>query len=166
MEFNGIMTPLVAIDPGTSTLKPSLEATYGPYDSIDTAYATIVNAFQTSGIPIGLTVGIISGQTIVDYWFNGGTAKANLIQKYPSGGTSGGTGYTLFVTPSVTEDSTTYLNNAFPTAVVGDHVVDSTLGNIYIKYSSTGWTKINGTVLSASVSPTASIVGASIMSYK
>lgn len=164
MEFNGIMTPLVAIDSATSKLKPSLEATYGPYVSIDAAYAAIVKAFESGGIPVGLTVGIQTGSNIVDYWFNGGTAKANLVKKYPEGGSGGG--YTLFTTPSVAEDSTTYLNTNFPTAVKGDHVVDTTSGSVYIKYSDTGWTKLTGAILAASPSPNASIVAASIMSFK
>lgn len=164
LNYNGVLTPFVVFDPSTG-LKPSLEATYGPFESIDAAYTAITEVFEASIIPVGLTVGIQTGQTITDYWFNGGTAKANLVKKYPEGGGSGG-GYTLYTTPSVAEDSTTYLNTNFAAAVKGDHVVDTTTGHVYIKYSDIGWTKLTGTILSASPSPNASIVAASIMSYK
>lgn len=163
LKYNGVVTPFVVIDPSTG-LKPSLEATYGPFDSIDAAYTAITEVFEASTIPVGLTVGIKVGQTITNYWFNGGTAKANLVKKYPEG--SSGGGYTLYTSPSVTEDSTTYLNTNFPNAVKGDHVVDTGLGNVYIKYSDTGWTKILGTILTASPSENASIMAANIISYK
>lgn len=168
MEYNGVMTPFVAIDSETAQLMPSLEATYGPYATIDAAYDAIVADFEAGGIPVGLTVGIKVDNTITDYWFNGGTTKAHLVKKYPEGGSGGGggEGYTLFTTPSVAEDSTTYLNANFTTAVKGDHVVDTTTGHVYIKYSATGWTKLVGTILAASPSPNASIVAAAIMSYK
>lgn len=164
LNYNGVLTPFVVVDPSTG-LKPSLEATYGPYTDIDTAYNTVVEAFGAETIPIGLTVGIKTGDSITDYWFNGGITKAYLVEKYPSGGGSGG-GYSLFTTPSVAEDSTTYLNTNFPTAVKGDHVIDTTTGHMYIKYSATGWTKIIGTVLAASPAQNASVVAANIMSYK
>lgn len=165
ISYNGVLTPFVVVDPSTG-LKPSLEATYGPYTSIDAAYNAIVEEFGAETIPVGLTVGIKIGNSITDYWFNGGTTKAHLTEKYPSGGGSGGGGYTLFTTPSVVEDSTTYLNTNFSTAVKGDHVVDTTTGHVYIKYSTTGWTKIIGTVLAASPVQNASVVAANIMSYK
>lgn len=166
LNYNGVLTPFVVVDPSAG-LMPSLEATYGPYADIDTAYNTIVEEFEAASIPVGLTVGIKVGNTITDYWFNGGTTKAHLVKKYPEGGGgSGGSGYTLFTTPSVAEDSTTYLNTNFSTAVKGDHVVDITTGHVYIKYSDTGWTKIIGTVLAASPAQNASVVAANIMSYK
>ncbi len=160
-NYNGLTTPLVLINPATG-LKPSLEYTYGPYDSIDLAYTSLIETFGQEVIPIGLTVGIKEGITITEYWFNGGTSKENLMKK---NGTSDG-GAPFNTVESVPEDNTTWLNQNFPNAIVGEQVVDTTAGNLYIKYSDTGWIKILGTVLSVESSPVADIVSASIMSLK
>lgn len=87
MEYNGLVTPLIVID--SDGIAPSLEATYGPYNSIDEAYDTLVSELEAEFIPIGLTVGIKINNTIKEYWFNGGTAKSNLVEKV-SGSASGG----------------------------------------------------------------------------
>lgn len=159
-KYNGLITPLVLINP-TTGLKPSLEYTYGPYDSIDLAYTSLIETFGQEVIPIGLTVGIKEGLTITEYWFNGGTGKENLIKK---NSTSDGDSFNTVA--SVPEDNTTWLNQNFPDVKVGGQVVDTTAGNLYIKYSDTGWIKILGTVLSVESSPVADIVSASIMSLK
>jgi hypothetical protein len=53
------------------------DARYGPHADVATALTAVIlaNRFQ------GLTVGIISGVAIVEYWFRDGTADANLILK-------------------------------------------------------------------------------------
>ena len=83
------MTPLVAIDSATSKLKPSLEATYGPYASIDAAYAAIVEAFESGGIPVGYSLGFLKGGTtvagkvtITDFKVNGVSIFSDLAN-YP-----------------------------------------------------------------------------------
>lgn len=90
MNYNGLYTQLLAIDASGGTLYPSLEATYGPYKSIQEAYTAIETEFGAEGIPIGLTVGIRDGTNIKEYWFNGGTTQSNLVEKTGSGGSSGG----------------------------------------------------------------------------
>lgn len=90
MNYNGLYTQLLAIDASGGTLFPSLEATYGPYKSIQEAYNAIEVEFGAEGIPIGLTVGIKEGNSIKEYWFNGGTSQSNLVEKAGGGGSGGG----------------------------------------------------------------------------
>lgn len=59
---------------------PSSQVFYGPYASVADAHTAVSAAFE-SNIPIGLTVGIKNGNTIKEYWYNGGTAKSNLVVK-------------------------------------------------------------------------------------
>ena len=67
MNYNGLMTPLIMVD--GEKLKPSVEATYGPYSSVAEAYNTLVEEFTSTGIPVGLTVGIQNGNDIEEYCF-------------------------------------------------------------------------------------------------
>jgi hypothetical protein len=55
----------------------SADARYGPHADVATALSAVIlaNRFQ------GLTVGVISGGAIVEYWFRDGTANGNLILK-------------------------------------------------------------------------------------
>lgn len=61
-------------------LLPNNEVLYGPYDNVDEAFNIIHNELGNN-IPIGLTIGIKSNNEIVEYWFNGGINKENLIIK-------------------------------------------------------------------------------------
>lgn len=61
-------------------LLPNNEILYGPYNNIDEAYNIIVKELGNS-IPIGLTIGIKKDNDIIEYWFNGGIKKENLIIK-------------------------------------------------------------------------------------
>lgn len=173
MNYNGIMTPLVSVDSESSKLRASLEATYGPYNSIDAAYNAIVDEFGGDGIPIGLTVGIKNGNNITNYWFNGGTAKSNLVAKYPTGSSgsnsSGGTssvGPSIMTVDGVLEDTNTNLNTLFPTANIGDHIIDTANEALYLMYEQGHWFKMVGAVLTDTAPVVTRIVNANILSYK
>lgn len=59
---------------------PSVDAKYGPYASKQDA----MDALGEDGmdvICIGLTIGIIEDNNIVEYWFQGGTSITNLVKK-------------------------------------------------------------------------------------
>lgn len=161
-NYNGLVTPLAVID-ADNGLKPSLEYTYGPYNSIDEAYNNLINKFGATNIPIGLTVGIINGTTITEYWFNGGTAKANLVKKQSSG--TGG-GVTILTIDGITEDTNTNLNSLFPNANVGDHIIDTANGALYLLYQEGMWFKMVGETLTDHAPVVARIVNANILSYK
>lgn len=51
---------------------------YGPYATVAAAHAALLNAEQNV---IGRTVGIQTGNTIEEYWYQGGTEQANLVKK-------------------------------------------------------------------------------------
>lgn len=166
-EYNGLLTPLVAIDTA-SGLKPSLEYTYGPYTSVDNAYDTILSKFGASSIPVGLTVGIKEGNTITEYWFNGGTARSNLVEKMPKGddSTIGSGGIKITVTESILEDTNTVLNGIAPNASPGDQVIDTANENLYICYSTGKWFKIVGAILTDAAATVTRIINANVLSYK
>lgn len=170
MEYNGIYTPLTAVNTSAGTLYPSLEATYGPYENIDQAYNAITTTFGSSSIVVGLTVGIKSGDTIKEYWFNGGTAKSNLVPKVTettdgSGTTTKGRVYTSDNTSI--QDTTTSLNKIFTEATAGDFCISTYTGGLYLKYADTGWLKIgNGVILTDTVTQVANIANAYVLSYK
>lgn len=64
----------------------SIDSRYGPYASVAAAHA----ALNADGVcAIGLTVGIISGNNITEYWYQGGTAQTNLVEKQQGGGGGG-----------------------------------------------------------------------------
>ena len=51
---------------------------YGPYATIAAAHAALLNAEQNVN---GRTVGIQTGNTIEEYWYQGGTSQVNLVKK-------------------------------------------------------------------------------------
>lgn len=128
-----------AVDSNYNKL-PNVDSKYGPYATIDEALAAIPEESRA----IGLTVGIKSGSTIAEYWFNGGTGDTNLVAKQ-SGGSGGG--YTLYVANNIGNDTNTALNSLFASAVPKDMVVDAALGGVYIMYEKGKWVKLNGTIL-------------------
>lgn len=159
VNYNGLMTPILSM--GTDGIKASTEALYGPYESVDEAYQTITVTLQGTPIPIGLTVGIVTGLSITEYWFNGGTDKVNLVPKI-----SGSGSYNIFTINGVTSDTTTFLNETFSIAQVGDHVVDTLNGGVYIMYAQGKWVKLNGTILTDSAPTVSRITNAHVLSYK
>ena len=62
---------------------PSIDHRYGPYASVAAAHAALA---EDELCTVGLTVGIIDGNNIVEYWYQGGTAQANLVPKQSGGG--------------------------------------------------------------------------------
>lgn len=120
---------------------PNVDAKYGPWNSIDDALTAvpIVNRAK------GLTVGILSGSKIIEYWFESGIENVNLVKKQTGGSSTGG--YTLFIANNILEDTNTNLNALYPSAEIKDMVIDASLGGIYIKYQEGKWTKLNSTIL-------------------
>jgi len=55
----------------------ALDAKYGPYDTVALALADLTSGFRYQG----LTVGIKSGSSIVEYWFKDGVENANFVEK-------------------------------------------------------------------------------------
>lgn len=71
---------------GVSTNKgsmPNIDLRYGPYASVHAAHAAL--AADEVNTP-GLTVGIVSGNTIVEYWYQGGSEEVHLVPKQSGGG--------------------------------------------------------------------------------
>ena len=132
---------------------------YGPYDSVSAATTTVTSGVRAKG----LTVGINTVDGIVEYWFKNGITDVDLVAKNTS---SSGTSSNIIVTSSAVTETTTYLNSTYSTASVGDRVVDTTTGSSYLKYNSTGWVKIAGTILTDSAPTVATVASASVLSYK
>ena len=64
---------------------PSIDLRYGPYASVHAAHTALSD---DDVVTVGLTVGIIDGSNIVEYWYQGGTAETNLVPKHQSSGSS------------------------------------------------------------------------------
>lgn len=64
---------------------PSIDLRYGPYASVHAAHSALSD---DEVVAVGLTVGIIDGNNIVEYWYQGGTAEANLVPKHQGSGSS------------------------------------------------------------------------------
>lgn len=64
---------------------PSIDLRYGPYASVHAAHTALSD---DDVVTVGLTVGIIDGSNIVEYWYQGGTSEANLVPKHQSSGSS------------------------------------------------------------------------------
>jgi hypothetical protein len=59
---------------------------YGPYASVAAAHTALSDVGLNT---VGTTVGISgSNNTVVEYWYQGGTAQANLVEKSSGGGCS------------------------------------------------------------------------------
>ena len=71
----------------------NVDATYGPYDSVSVANSSIIEGLRVQG----RTVGILSGGTVVEYWWKDGVTDVDLVEKI-----SGGGGSALTVTDSTT----------------------------------------------------------------
>lgn len=77
------MANLAINNGGVSTNKgglPSIDLRYGPWASVADAYAHL-GPDGDDVITPGLTVGILSGSTVTEYWFNGGVDQAHLVPK-------------------------------------------------------------------------------------
>lgn len=61
-------------------IKGNIDARYGPYDSVQEALETVFNP-DNENRDKGLTVGIRFGDTIKEYWFQGGTDDSNFVEK-------------------------------------------------------------------------------------
>ena len=143
--------------------KIDIREAYGPYDSIDTANTKVISFLNTLGIssiPIGFTVGVVSSNVIQEYWYNNGSWQIK------GGSSSSGKGYNIFTINGVVQDTNTFLNSTFSTAVVGDHIVDTANGGVYIMYETGKWVKLNGTILTDTTPTISRIVNANVLSYK
>lgn len=132
---------------------------YGPYDSVSAATTAVTSTVRAKG----LTVGITTTEGIVEYWFKNGITDSDLVVKSTSSSSSSSN---VIVTNAAVTETTTYLNSTYSTAAVGDRVVDTTTGSSYLKYNSTGWVKIAGTILTDSAPTVATVASASVLSYK
>ena len=158
MEGINISQPIVnnAVDENYDAL-PNIDAIYGPYPNLNAAITTITASKRAKG----LTVGIMTDNGIEEYWFKNGITNSHLVPK-----NQGGSGYNLFITNNVTEDTNTNLQALFPTAQVKDVIVDTTLGGVYICYQANKWVKLNGTILTDSAPATTEIREVRMLSMK
>lgn len=62
---------------------PNVDLRYGPYASVHAAHTALSD---DDVVTVGLTVGIAVDGNIVEYWYQGGTAEANLVPKHQGGG--------------------------------------------------------------------------------
>lgn len=159
MEGINIGQPLAnnSVDSSFNPL-PNVDGKYGPYAS----RADALTAISTESRSIGLTVGIKTGNTIAEYWFNGGTDDNNFVEKL----SAGGGGYNLYIANNITQDTNTNLNSLFPEAIVKDVVVDTVLGGYYIMYQTGKWVKLNGTILTDAAPTVTDIRDVRMMSMK
>lgn len=67
---------------------PNVDLRYGPYANVHAAHTALSD---DDVVTVGLTVGIAVDGNIVEYWYQGGTAEANLVPKH-QGGDSGFSG--------------------------------------------------------------------------
>ena len=66
----------------TQTFKqPNIAESYGPYISVSAAHAALS---EDQLNVIGMTVGIQTGNTIEEYWYQGGTTEQDLVKKQSS----------------------------------------------------------------------------------
>lgn len=61
---------------------PNIDHRYGPYASVAAAHADLSADEQEA---VGLTVGIVDGDTITEYWYQGGTTLQHLVPKQTGG---------------------------------------------------------------------------------
>ena len=61
---------------------PSIDHRYGPYASPEAAHTALTRDEQEA---VGLTVGIVDGDTITEYWYQGGTTLQHLVPKQTGG---------------------------------------------------------------------------------
>ena len=58
----------------------SVDAKWGPYASVAAAHAKLGENGDDVAVE-GLTVGIVTGNTVTEYWYQGGTTQAHLVPK-------------------------------------------------------------------------------------
>lgn len=141
---------------------PSANAAYGPHQTLEEAKRQASTIFN-GNIPLGLTVAVKSGSTIKEYW---NPSSANTFIEKQAASSGGGGNLQVYTIETVVEDTTTWLDTTFSDADVGAHVVETTTGKVYIKYSTGHWVVLNGTILSDAVPTVAKIVNAHVLSYK
>ena len=152
-NYVGLSKPVLINDANAN-----VDYLYGPYDSVSAACTAIASSLRK----IGKTVGITDNTGVTEYWFKDGIADSNLVVKSAGGSSVSSTIYTV---TSATE-TTTYLNNAFPSAKVNDKVVNTGSGAVYLKYTDTGWVKLAGTILTDTAPTVATVTSAEVISYK
>jgi hypothetical protein len=72
-NYTGLNTRLKVVSKPVA----SIDDNYGPYDNVEDALNSIPLALRA----VGLTVGIIEGDTVVEYWFQKDVQDNNLIRK-------------------------------------------------------------------------------------
>ena len=68
----------------SSEARASIDAKYGPYASVAAAHAALGEE-GADVAAVGLTVGIMDGGSVVEYWYQGGTTQAHLVPKQAGG---------------------------------------------------------------------------------
>jgi len=100
----------------------NVDATYGPYADVAEANAAIIEGLRVQG----RTVGILSGGTVVEYWWKDGVTDLDLVEK-----TSGGGGSALTV-----RDDTTSVEEVSQITFVGAVVSEDAPGLTTVTISS------------------------------
>ena len=72
MDYNGLYTSLLMmrLSNGEYIPLPSVQASYGPFNTLDEAKADLINTFRTlSNVPRGYTFCVIESNKPQEYWF-------------------------------------------------------------------------------------------------
>lgn len=161
----------MAITIGELIKNNAFDDNFKPYPNIDSAYGTYASVKEANekinkdSRSIGLTVGVLVGNEITEYWYNGGIENSHLVAKNVSNGGGEGSGINLIVGEDI-EDTTIFLNEKYPNAKVPTMVIDRVNGGLYIKYDTELWVKSSGTILSNALPTTAKVTGANILAHK
>lgn len=132
----------------------------GPYASVEAALTAIPSALRF----IGMTVTIITGNTPAEYWFSGGIANENLVAKSSGGGGGGGgDGLNAVEVQTITDETTTVLEEYYTNGGYNLVVVTST-EKAYFRYGTNKWFGVAVGILSASPSPVANVAGVNYIS--
>ena len=161
MDYIGISKPLKITG---ITPKANVDYNYGPWASVQEALTNIPLAIRAKG----MTVGIVSGSDVVEYYFKSGTADANLVIKQTESSGGGSTPGEIVYTEVAggIEDNTTYLNTTYPNVGIGSKIVDTVNNVVYEKYSEIGWIKFAAYVLASTSPQSGEIITAVIEPYK
>lgn len=144
-EYIGVGNPVLA-----RGAKPA-DYKLGPFSSVSEVCSKIPQSFRY----IGMTVIIINNNVATDYWFKAGITDSDLIVKQTGGG-GGGDGFKAIEVVSISEDTTTVLEEYYTNGGYNMVIATST-EKAYIRYGENKWFSIAVGILSATPSSVAGI---------
>lgn len=149
-DYIGVGNPVLA-----RGAKPA-DYKLGPFSSVSEACSKIAQSFRY----IGMTVIINNNNVATEYWFKNGTTDSDLVAKQ-SGGSGGGDGFKAIEVISISEDTTTVLEEYYTNGGYNMVVATST-EKAYIRYGEGKWFSFAVGILSSTPS---SVAGISEVNY-